>query len=62
LSAAVCGLVTALSDTLSWPERAPADVGENVTITEHDDPVDPLAASVAGGTGQLLVCEKSPVV
>src|ERR1700756_4662456 len=58
LSAAVCGLVTALSDTLNWPVRTPATVGENVTLTEQDAP----AASVAGGRGQLLVCLKSPVV
>jgi len=62
LSAAVSGLVTELSDTLNWPGRAPAAVGENVTITEQDDPLDPLAASAAGGTGQLLVSEKSPAV
>src|SRR6516164_1429553 len=58
LSAAVCGLVTALSETFNWPVRAPATVGENVTLTEHDTP----AASVAGARGQLLVCLKSPVV
>jgi len=62
LSAAVWGLVIALSNTLNWLARAPAAVGENVNMTEQDDPLDPLAASAAGGTGQLLVCEKSPVV
>jgi hypothetical protein len=62
LSAADCGLLIALSDTVSTPPRAPAAVGEKVTVTEQDDPLDPVAASVAGGTGQVLVCEKSPVV
>jgi hypothetical protein len=51
LIAAVCGLVTALSDTLNWPLRVPAAVGENVTATEQDFP----AAKVAGKLPQLLV-------
>jgi hypothetical protein len=55
LSAAACGLLTALSYTLNWPTRAPAAVGENVIVTEQDDP----AANVSG---QLLLCEKSPAV
>jgi hypothetical protein len=57
VSDAVCGLVTALSDTLNWPIRLPPAVGENVTLTEQDAP----AASVAGEMGQLLVCLKSPL-
>lgn len=58
LSVAVCGLVTAPSDTLNCPVRSPAAVGTNVTVTEQDAP----AGSVAGGMGQLLVSLKSPVV
>jgi len=58
LSDTVCGLVTALSETLNCPVRIPATVGANVTVTEQDAP----AASVADGTRQLLVCLKSPVV
>jgi len=58
VSAAVCGLPTALSLISNWPVRVPAAKGEKLTATLQDPP----AASVAGEMGQLLVSEKFPVV
>ena len=58
VSAAVCGLVTALSLISSWPVRVPAAEGENLTVTVQATP----AARVCGAIGQVLLSEKSPVV
>jgi hypothetical protein len=55
---AVCGLVTELSVTTNSAVRVPAAVGAKLIVTGQDAP----AANVAGATGQVLVCEKSPVV
>src|SRR5437867_2539990 len=54
LSAAVCGLPDASSETLSVPAREPMAAGVNVTLMLHDFP----AATVAP---QLFVCAKSPL-
>jgi hypothetical protein len=58
VSAAVCGLITALSLISNWPVRVPAAEGENFTAILHDPP----AARVWGAMGQELLSEKSPVV
>jgi hypothetical protein len=52
----VCGLPPALSVTVTVPARAPTAVGVKVTLIVQF----PAAASVAGLTGQLFVCAKSP--
>jgi hypothetical protein len=52
----VCGLPAASSVTSSIPARTPTAVGVNLTVMAHV----PFAASVAGLTGHVLVCPKSP--
>src|SRR5580704_5846291 len=56
VSGIVCGLPVALSMTVSVPVRAPTAVGANVTLIVQVA----AAARVAGATGQLFVCAKSP--
>src|SRR5690349_8811058 len=57
LSATVCGLPGRGSETVIAPLRTPVAVGEKVTLMLQ------LAAGarVAGLTGQLFVCAKSPL-
>jgi hypothetical protein len=52
----LCGLPAALSATLTFAARAPVAVGLNVTLIVQFA----FAASVAGLTGQVFVCAKSP--
>jgi hypothetical protein len=49
---AICGLLLALSETLSEAVRVPMPVGENFTLILHCAPGD-------SEPGQLLVCAKS---
>lgn len=49
---AICGLLLALSETLSEAVRVPKFVGEKFTLILHCPPG-------AGELGQLLVCAKS---
>ena len=58
VSLTVCGLAGALSMNASFPVRVPIAVGVKVTPAVQVAPV----ASVAGGTGQVLVWVKSPLV
>jgi len=58
LRLAVCGLEAPLSVMDTIPERAPAAVGVKVTLIVQM----PDTANVAGLTGQLLVCAKSPAL
>ena len=58
LSAAVCGLLVALSVTLRVPLRVPNAVGVNVIAIVHDAP----ARNRLGDIGQAEVAAKSPVV
>ena len=51
-----CGLPLPLSVMLTLAARLPAAVGVNVTLMLHA----PFAASVAGLTGHVFVCAKSP--
>jgi hypothetical protein len=55
---AVCGLPVALSAMLTLAVRAPVAVGLNVTLMAQFA----FAASVAGLTGQVFVCAKSPAL
>ena len=55
-TAAVWGLLLALSATAKVALRDPVAVGVKVTLMVQV----PLAAKVEGLTGQLLVCPKSP--
>ena len=52
-----CGLLAALSTTLTLPVRGPNAVGVNVTEMVQD----PAAGSVLGVNGQLELWAKSPV-
>ena len=54
----MCGLPGASSLMVSVPPREPVAAGENVTLIVHCAP----AAKVAGGTGQVFVCAKSPLL
>ena len=54
---AVCGLPLALSVIVTAPLRDPLVAGVNVTLMAQV----PLAASVAGLAGQVLVWAKSPL-
>jgi len=54
----VCGLPAALSVMVRKPGRVPPVEGVKVTLIVQFAP----AAIVAGATGQLLVCAKSPVM
>src|SRR5262249_56602450 len=56
LKLTACGLPLPLSVMLSAAPRLPAAVGLNVTLIVQLA----LSASVAGLTGQLLVCSQSP--
>src|SRR3981189_2190998 len=56
VNGAVCGLPPASSVTVSVPVRAPNAVGAKVTLIVHV----PAAAKVAGLSGQVFVCAKSP--
>src|SRR3989442_952088 len=55
-TAAVWGLLLALSVAVNVALRVPVAVGEKVTLMVQV----PLAAKVEGLRGQLLVCPKSP--
>ena len=52
-SGTVCGLLDALSVSVTAPDKLPATVGVNVTLMAHE----PVAANSGG---QLLVWAKSP--
>jgi hypothetical protein len=56
LRLATCGLLLALSFTLSWPVRVPFAVGVNVTLIVHVDFAARLVAHVVADIA------KSPVV
>lgn len=55
-SAAVCGLLASLSETLSVADSAPAKLGVKVMVIVQ---VPPLAATVPGDAGQVVVKPKS---
>ena len=52
----VCGLLVALSVTVTFPVRTPRAVGLKVTNIVQPD----LAGNAAGTVGQFEVCVKSP--